>query len=78
MNEIIKEIKETKIKKAKSSEIEFQEILSHNYRALKYGQLGELTQKQANIALKYFNNRCAYSGEDFVKSQQNDKIITNL
>ena len=74
----IKEIEKTKNNKAKNSEIVFQDVLSHNYRALKYGQLGKLTQEQANIALKYFNNRCAYSGEDFVKSQQNNKIITNL
>ena len=78
MNKTMKKAEETKNNNTKNSELAFQEIISHNYRALKYGQLGMLTQEQANIALKYFDNRCAYSGEDFVKSQQKDKIITNL
>lgn len=73
-NSIIKKVK------TKKSKIMFQEVLSHNYRALKYGQLGKLTQDQANIALEYFNNRCAYSGEEFIESEQikSNKIITNL
>lgn len=78
INETIKEIEENEYNETKDSEIVFQETLSHNYRALKYGQLGKLTEEQANIALKYFNNRCAYSGEEFVKSQQKEKTITNL
>lgn len=78
MNETTKKVEENKNNETKNSELVFKEIISHNYRALKYGQLGMLIQEQANIALKYFDNRCAYSGEDFVKSQQNDKIITNL
>ena len=57
MNKTMKKAEETKNNNTKNSELAFQEIISHNYRALKYGQLGMLTQEQANIALKYFDNR---------------------
>ena len=39
INETIKEIEENEYNETKDSEIVFQETLSHNYRALKYGQL---------------------------------------
>lgn len=51
----------------------FRSIHTHNNRAIENGQIGKLTIEQANIALQYFNNRCAFSGEQFIKSTRTEE-----
>lgn len=67
-------------KRTKKNNIIFYSVLKHNKRAIDYGKIGKLTLEQANIALKYFNYRCAFSGEKFIKFDNitNTKKICNL
>lgn len=51
----------------------FHNVYAHNNRAIERGQIGKLTIEQANIALQYFNYRCAFSGEKFIKFTQVEK-----
>ena len=53
-------------RKTKKDNIMFYDVNVHNNRAIDYGQIGRLTVGQANIALQYFNYRCAFSGEKFI------------
>lgn len=59
-----------KLKKQEENPIVFHTIREHNNRATECGQIGRLTKEEANIALQYFNYRCAFSGEKFIKFTQ--------
>lgn len=49
------------------------EVERQNIRAVKNNKIGNLTQEQANVALEYFDKRCAYSWEKFRKYKKTEK-----